>query len=134
MSAWSDLMPTVDQDVVALLKQVPGTRRERDQGLEADLERHGIANLADAVLNTARVGVAKPDQRVYHLAAERVDVKVQRCLYIDDSLANVDAAREVGMTAVHYAHVSDLREVVQPSIPPPRIDHRGGRTAAHTAQ
>ncbi|MFG2669294.1 hypothetical protein [Streptomyces sp. NPDC048445] len=40
--------------------------------LELDLDRQGLSGVADAVVNTARIGVAKPDPRVYRIAAERV--------------------------------------------------------------
>ncbi|MEU7067283.1 HAD-IA family hydrolase [Streptomyces sp. NPDC046161] len=58
--------------------------------------------LADAVVNTARIAVAKPDPRVYLIAAERVGAPAHRCLFIEDAAANVTAAREVGMPALHY--------------------------------
>ncbi len=60
-------------------------------------------------MNTSRIGVAKPDPRVYRIAAERVGAPVHRCLFIDDTTANVIAARDVGMTALHYRRIEDLQ-------------------------
>lgn len=62
----------------------------------------GIYHLFDTVVSSAVVGVAKPDHRVYRLAAERLGLPVEECLFIDDAERNVEAAREVGMAAVHY--------------------------------
>ncbi|MFI9617109.1 HAD-IA family hydrolase [Streptomyces sp. NPDC052023] len=70
--------------------------------LEQDLARQGLDTLAHAVVNTARIGVAKPDPRVYRIAAERVGAPADRCLFIDDTAANVTAARQAGMAALHY--------------------------------
>ena len=71
-------------------------------------------DLADTVINTARIGFAKPDPRVYLIATERVGAAVHRCLFIDDTIANVTAARAVGLTAHHYHQLEDLRDALAP--------------------
>lgn len=119
VGAWSALLPAVDQEVVALLKEVRAVASvalvsNATTRLERDLERQGLADLAHAVVNTARIGVAKPDLRVYGTAAERLEAAVDRCLFIDDTEANVAAAREAGMTAVHYRRFADLHEALSP--------------------
>ncbi|MER5973008.1 HAD-IA family hydrolase [Streptomyces sp. NPDC002055] len=117
--AWSALLPIVDQEVVALLEKVREVTSvalvsNATTRLERDLERQGLADLADAVVNTARIGVAKPDLRVYRTAAERLDAAIDRCLFIDDTEANVTAARKAGMTALHYRRPEDLHEALSP--------------------
>jgi putative hydrolase of the HAD superfamily len=54
------------------------------------------------VVNSARVGVAKPDKRIFHVAAERMGVEPAACLHIDDLWPNVQGAREAGFQAIHY--------------------------------
>ena len=119
VAAWSDLMPHVDQEVVSLLARARTVATvalvsNATTRLERDLARQGLEDLADTVVNTARVGIMKPDPRVYHLAAELVGAPVHRCLFIDDTAANVTAAREVGMTALHYRQIEDLRDALAP--------------------
>ncbi|MFK0102696.1 HAD-IA family hydrolase [Streptomyces sp. NPDC091040] len=119
VAAWSDLLPIVDQEVAALLRQ---TRKvapvalvsNATTRLEWDLERQGLADLAETLVNTARVGVAKPDPEVYRFAAERCGVEASRCLFIDDTAANVTAAREMGMPALHYRQIEDLQQALSP--------------------
>ena len=65
-------------------------------------ESHGIADLFDDVVVSADVGMAKPDARIYALAAQRLGLAVDACVFIDDLARNVDAAREAGMHAVHF--------------------------------
>ena len=62
----------------------------------------GIHDLFDTVVCSAVVGLAKPDYAVYRLTAERLGLPPEECVFIDDAEPNVVAAREVGMTAVHY--------------------------------
>ncbi|NUR87578.1 MAG: HAD-IA family hydrolase [Nonomuraea sp.] len=76
--------------------------------LEESLDRLGLTHFADDVVNSSRVGVAKPDPRVYAIAAERAGVPAERCLFVDDRLGNVEAARALGMTGVHYRQPADL--------------------------
>ncbi|MGW1029360.1 HAD-IA family hydrolase [Streptomyces sp. NPDC002577] len=101
-------MPLLPYD--AVLCDIDGVRLERD------LARQGLTDLADVVVNTARIGVAKPDPHVYLIAAERLGTAAERCLFIDDTAANVVAAREAGMAALHYRQIEDLRQALSPLI------------------
>ncbi|MEV1173198.1 HAD-IA family hydrolase [Nonomuraea sp. NPDC049784] len=80
--------------------------------LEEQLDLLGLTHFADDVVSSARVGVAKPDRRIYEIAAERAGVEPERCLFVDDRLPNVDAARALGMTGVHYRTYQDLAAVL----------------------
>ncbi|MFD3485711.1 HAD family hydrolase [Streptomyces sp. NPDC058665] len=77
--------------------------------LDDDLARLGLTGLAHSVVNSARVGVAKPDRRIYEIAAERAGVSPDRCLFVDDRQENVDAAVALGMTGVLHRGAADLR-------------------------
>lgn len=117
VAAWSALLGTVDREVAALL-----ARARRDgpvvlvtnatTRLETDLERLGVTGTVDAVVSSARLGIAKPDPRVYLAAAERAGVAPERCLFVDDTAANVVAARELGMEAVRFRGARRLAEVL----------------------
>ncbi|MGP4051441.1 HAD-IA family hydrolase [Streptomyces sp. 2A115] len=121
VAAWTELVPLVDLELVALLTRVRavasvalvsnGTTR-----LEQDLARQGLDGLAHTVVNTARIGIAKPDPRVYRIAAERVGTGPDRCLFVDDTEANVTAAREAGMAGLHYRQLEQLREALAPML------------------
>ncbi|MER8028246.1 HAD-IA family hydrolase [Streptomyces bauhiniae] len=77
--------------------------------LEDDLALLGLTDLADHVVSSARVGVVKPDRKIYEIAAAQAGVAVDRCLFVDDRLENVQAAAGLGMTGVHYREPADLR-------------------------
>lgn len=63
---------------------------------------HKIDSLFDDIICSADVGMAKPDRRIYALAAERLGLPVHDCVFIDDSERNVEAARDAGMSAIHF--------------------------------
>ncbi|WP_432119786.1 HAD family hydrolase [Streptomyces sp. bgisy032] len=79
--------------------------------LESDLALLGLSDLADHVVSSARVGVVKPDREIYEIAAARAETDIERCLFIDDRLENIEAAVALGMTGLHYRDPADLREV-----------------------
>ncbi|UGQ11444.1 HAD-IA family hydrolase [Yinghuangia sp. ASG 101] len=119
VSDWSNVLPRVDHDVVRLLVRARAVTTvalvsNATTRLERDLARQGLDDLADIVVNTSRIGVVKPDPRVYLLAAERAGAPLHRCLFVDDTVANVTAAREVGMVALHYQRIEDLRDALTP--------------------
>lgn len=62
-----------------------------------DLDAH-----FDAVVISDRVGLRKPDPAIYRLAAARIGKPATSCVFADDTAANLDAARALGMAAVHF--------------------------------
>ncbi len=62
----------------------------------------GIYDLFDDVVCSADVGMAKPDPRIYALAAQRIGLPPEQCVFIDDLAQNVEAARGTGMHGVHF--------------------------------
>ena len=56
----------------------------------------------DARVVSGLEGLAKPDPAIYRLTAERIGVPAERCFFIDDLDANVEAARGTGMTAHRF--------------------------------
>jgi putative hydrolase of the HAD superfamily len=65
-------------------------------------ETHRIIDLFDDVVCSADVGMAKPEPRIYALAARRLGLPPSECVFVDDLDRNVDAAREAGMQGVHF--------------------------------
>jgi putative hydrolase of the HAD superfamily len=71
--------------------------------LEDELEKHHrIHHHFEVIVNSARVGVAKPDARIFHHAAKAVGLEPEACVHIDDLPHNVTGAREAGFQAAHY--------------------------------
>jgi 2-haloacid dehalogenase len=61
------------------------------------------------IVVSGEVGLIKPDPRIFDLAIERNRLDPQRTLFVDDNLANVEAARDVGLHAVHFRDPQTLR-------------------------
>lgn len=72
-----------------------GARREEQR-------RYDFAGLVDTIVYSHEVGVAKPDPAIYEITADRVGVRPEEIVFLDDSIACVAAARAAGWQAVHH--------------------------------
>lgn len=60
------------------------------------------------------IQAAKPDQKAFALVTKQLGADPQECLFIDDALANAEAARDFGWQAIHFQSHTALREALQP--------------------
>jgi len=62
-----------------------------------------VDEIFELVVDSAFVGMRKPDREIYELTLERLDgADPRECVFIDDADVNCEAAASLGMTAVHY--------------------------------
>ena len=54
----------------------------------------------DAIIESSKVGVRKPDPRIYLMMCERLRVEARACVYLDDLGINCKAAAQLGMVAI----------------------------------
>lgn len=59
--------------------------------------------LFDHVIESAKIGLRKPDPRIYRLMVETLKVDPKHCVYLDDLGVNLKPAREMGMTTIKVA-------------------------------
>lgn len=109
---WHIVWRQLDHEMLALVERLRqryrvGIISNSTLRLEKELiEGNGIHHLFEVVVNSARERVAKPDPRIFLIAAERMGVPPSACLHIDDLIQNVQGARQAGFQAV--LHRGDL--------------------------
>ncbi len=57
----------------------------------------------DAFVESAVVGIRKPDPRIYRLACEQLGIAPSDAVFLDDIGSNLKAARALGMTTIRVA-------------------------------
>ena len=76
-----------------------------------------IMKLFDHVIESSKLGIRKPDPRIYALMCEALDVDPARCVYLDDLGINLKPARAMGMHTIKVLNeaqlLQDLREATQ---------------------
>ena len=68
-----------------------------------------IDDIFELVVDSAFVGMRKPDREIYELTVKRLGVHASECLFVDDLERNCAAAREAGMHAVRYVSPGQAR-------------------------
>jgi putative hydrolase of the HAD superfamily len=59
-----------------------------------------VMALFDHVIESAKLGLRKPDPRIYRMMVEALGVDPRACVYLDDLGVNLKPAREMGMTTI----------------------------------
>jgi putative hydrolase of the HAD superfamily len=110
---WHDLI-AIDEAVVGVIR---GLRGSHKLGLCSNawgsfihpiFSEHHLVELFDDILISSEVGMTKPDERIFRLAASRLGLEPHECAFVDDSEHNIAAAEAVGMRGVLFRSVADL--------------------------
>jgi len=67
-----------------------------------------VKSAADKIYLSQEMGVRKPEPEIYQRLLNEEDVSAQDAIFLDDNLANIEAARALG---IHSVHVTDANVV-----------------------
>ena len=119
--AWSAFSGVLAEDVhrtlVTVARSIPlvlltnATSRLRD-----DLSELGILNLFSEIINSSEVGVAKPQREIFQHLFVKLRLAPQDVCFVDDSEANVRAARAEGIASHHFIDHEDFRGFLQATL------------------
>ncbi|MBB1091364.1 HAD-IA family hydrolase [Rhodopseudomonas palustris] len=62
-----------------------------------------VMALFDHVIESAKIGLRKPDPKIYQMMTDALGVAPNNCVYLDDLGVNLKPAREMGMTTIKVA-------------------------------
>jgi 2-haloacid dehalogenase len=123
---WEETLGEPIQPVVSLLRRLK----------QAGIELHALTNWSadtfpiarrrfsflecfSTILVSGEVGLVKPDPRIFSLFLERIGQTAADCIYIDDTIQNVQYARSIGMDAIFLSTPSSLEEeLARRGLPP----------------
>lgn len=71
-------------------------------GLQKRFDLKELDEYFDTVVASGEVGFAKPEARAYELTAERLGVRLNECVFIDDREVYCEGAQAVGMKTIKY--------------------------------
>ena len=127
---WAD--DQLDRDLIALLALLRPRYKTAilsnawSNGRDIIVGRFGLGSAVDTIIISAEERLAKPDRRLYRLAAERLGVQPAEAVFVDDYLPNVEGAQAAGWQAIHFhagldmgAELEKLGVVTRPKYPQP---------------
>lgn len=106
-----DVLPGVET-VLRNLKQLgfPIALGSASKNAKHILERVGLIDVFDTIVDGNSVSKAKPDPEVFLNAAKLLKVNPKDCIVFEDSLAGIQAANSANMTSIGIGDVSILFE------------------------
>ena len=64
--------------------------------------KHDFFNLFDDMVISGAVGVVKPEPEIYQILLDKIGRPAYECLFIDDSLPNIQQANKIGFATIHF--------------------------------
>jgi beta-phosphoglucomutase len=80
------------------------------------LERIGLKDIFDAIIDGTKISKAKPDPEVFLKAAEELNVRPEECCVFEDAVAGIQAAKSAGMKVIGVGDpmiLKDADKVIQ---------------------
>lgn len=94
------------------------------QTLGEDSRLHSIYRQFDHVIESTKVGLRKPEPRIYEMMIEALGVSAADCIFLDDLGVNLKPARAMGMMTIKVPFgdvapaINELMELLKlPSLP-----------------
>ncbi len=81
-----------------------------------------LDELFDDAVISGEVGMRKPEERIFHLAAQRLGVAPAEAIFVDDVEGNIVAAKALGFGVVHHSDPASTRALL--------VELLGGTAAA----
>ena len=73
-------------------------------------KRYLFPSLVNGAVYSFDVGVRKPEKEIYEIAMQRANANPQECLFIDDLLENIQAAKQIGIEGIHFISSGQLKQ------------------------
>ena len=119
----------VDEEVMALVRSLHGHTRlailsNATLRLEDTLRRLDVARYVDPIVNSARIGLRKPDPRIFAYTVDLLGVAPGAILFVDDKRRNTVVAEAAGLPSVLFDHAATLAAALRTYnlIPPGTAD------------
>lgn len=77
------------------------------------IKKFGLHRCFDAFVSSCEVGMRKPDPGIFQLALGIAQVSTQECLYFDDRPMLVEAAKKVGLPAIHHTGFETTKAILE---------------------
>ena len=71
-------------------------------------KRYDFLDLFDDMIISGEHNLIKPDPAIFQLTLERIGRKAGECLFVDDSLPNIEVARKMGFHTIHFQSPEQL--------------------------
>lgn len=71
---------------------------------------YSFFSLFDGIVVSGVEKVVKPDRKIYEILLERYSLRPGECVFIDDNQDNVDMAKVLGINAIRFDNIGNVKE------------------------
>ncbi len=105
----------------ALLKYIEELKANYKVGLLSNVAKNGLSRhftdeeldrYFDVVIESGDIGFAKPNAQAYEITADRLGVRLDECVMIDDQDNYCAGAKRVGMKAIKYESLQQMKQAI----------------------
>ena len=115
---WQEMLAGAIEGTVKIFEKLKETKRFKIYALTnwsaetfpIALEKFEFLGWFDGVVVSGTEKKRKPFPEFYQILLDRYQVKAEETIFIDDNLRNVDAAKQVGLDAIHFRTPEQLNE------------------------
>ncbi|MFZ4773056.1 MAG: HAD family hydrolase [Chlamydiia bacterium] len=110
---WEDAL-YFDPKVIEIIQSLKGQNKtlilfSNTEKFRADTYTElGYYDPFDMKFLSFEIGLEKPDEEAYKFVIENCGFKPQECLFIDDKLCNIQAAKDLSWHTIHYLNAEQL--------------------------
>jgi len=77
-------------------------------GLRAYIEREKFDDVFHHMVISAEVKVVKPDEKIYRIALDQLQVKPNEAVFVDDMPENIEACKKLGMKGIRFTDAESV--------------------------
>ena len=77
------------------------------------IKKFRLHDFFDAFVSSCVVGMRKPDPGIYFLGLGIAQAKPEECVYFDDRIMLVEAARKIGIQAYHHIDFESTKKIIE---------------------
>lgn len=114
---WIEMLNGPIDGTVAILAKLKATGHEvhaltnwSNETFPIALERYEFLGWFENIVVSGDEKVIKPNPQIYEILLERIGRNSYECVFIDDGIKNIEAARQLGFTAIHFRNPQQLTE------------------------
>jgi 2-haloacid dehalogenase len=75
-------------------------------------EKYNFFDLFDDMVISGAVGYVKPEPEIFQILLNKIGRPAEECLFIDDSLPNIQQANTMGFKTIHFNSSTQLKETL----------------------
>ena len=113
---WEKMVPGEVAGTVEILQalqqqyKVYGLTNWSAETFPVAFRRFDFLHSLDGIVVSGVEKLIKPGKEIFQLLLNRYGLQARQCVFIDDSLANINTAKELGFEAIHFTSAGELKK------------------------